>query len=142
MQGALYSLMLAILESCCDLLDLVCNNNLIKTVCMVFSPRDKSRIIAVNFQPLTLKATVSVCRLWCSTLEKLLWLSIQKLKSCYHRCVKKFFGYSKLHIVTLKCCLICVCPVLTLSFIIISIGLYFMFNGQLNCVNSSLYLSV
>ena len=44
--------LLAILESYCDLLDLVCNSK--KTVCMVFSPRDKSRIIAVNFPSFTL----------------------------------------------------------------------------------------
>ena len=44
--------LISILEGCCKLLDITCNTK--KTVCMVFSPKDRAKIVATNFPPCVL----------------------------------------------------------------------------------------
>ena len=147
--------LIKLLGKFCDLLDLVCNT--CKTVCMVFAPSDKNKIVSGNFPNFTVNGQVlkfvsefkylghiitntdnddndihrEIRNLYvrtnilirrfskCSTMVKLhlfksyciclygvgLWKNYskgctKKLKCCYHRCIKQFFGYSKFYSVT------------------------------------------
>jgi len=147
--------LLTVLDKYCDMLHLCCNIK--KSVCMVFDPKDKSKVVCDNFpcfmlngKPLQFvseflylghvisrslsddrdiqreirnmyirtntlirrfgkcskKVKIRLFRSYCVCLYgTALWKtytcsSIRKFRSCYHKCMKMFFGYHRMCSVT------------------------------------------